>query len=209
LDKEDDGYYSALVGGAGPGTLYRFVIDGDSLPDPASRFQPEGPFGPSEVIDPSVFRWQYASPKGVELAGQVLSEIHIGTFTREGRGGPQFEKLPLLAEAGITTLEVMPVSDFPGRFGWGYDGVFPYAPAHQYGRPTTSGLHRFRTWRWAWRHPRRRLQPPRPGRLCLWALRGSVLLAHVCQRMGRGVEFRRTRFAAGPRVLREQRRVLD
>lgn len=135
LDREEDGYCSILVEGVGAGTRYRYVVDGDPLPDPASRFQPEGPFGPSEVVDPSGFRWQHASPKGVELAGQVLSEIHIGTFTAGGTWRSAIEKLPLLVDAGITTLELMPVADFPGRFGWGYDGVFPYAPAHQYGTP--------------------------------------------------------------------------
>ena len=135
LDEEDEGYYSVLVEGAGAGTRYRYVLDEDALPDPASRHQPEGPFGPSAVVDPAAFHWQHALPRGVELAGQVISEIHIGTFTPEGTWRSASEKLPLLVDSGITTLEVMPVSDFPGRFGWGYDGVFPYAPAHQYGTP--------------------------------------------------------------------------
>jgi maltooligosyltrehalose trehalohydrolase len=111
------------------------VLDGDLFPDPASRFQPDGPFGPSEVVDPTRFSWEQPSPPGVELAGQVLYEMHLGTFTPGGTWQSAIEKLPLLADAGITTVEVMPVSDFPGRFGWGYDGVFPYAPAHQYGTP--------------------------------------------------------------------------
>ena len=134
LDKEDDGYYSALVEGASDGTRYRYVLDGDALPDPASRYQPEGPFGPSQVVDPSAYRWEHKT-HGVELGGQIISEIHIGTFTPEGVWSSAIEKLPLLADSGITAIEVMPVSDFPGRFGWGYDGVFPYAPAHQYGKP--------------------------------------------------------------------------
>ena len=73
----------------------------------------------------------------MELAGQVIYELHVGTFTPEGTWRSAIEKLPLLADSGITTLELMPVSDFPGRFGWGYDGVFPYAPTHRTGRPTT------------------------------------------------------------------------
>ncbi len=135
LDKEEGGYYSVQVGEAGEGTRYRYVLDGDALPDPASRSQPDGPFGPSEVVDPSSFHWQNASPRSLQLAGQVLTEIHIGTLTREGTWRSAIEKLPLLADAGITMVEVMPVADFPGQFGWGYDGVFPYAPAHQYGTP--------------------------------------------------------------------------
>jgi maltooligosyltrehalose trehalohydrolase len=81
-----------------------------------------------------VYRWEH-SPKGVELAGQVIYELHPGTFTHDGTWRSAIEKFPLLVDSGITTIEVMPVSDFPGRFGWGYDGVFPYAPAHQYGTP--------------------------------------------------------------------------
>src|ERR1044072_624848 len=134
LEQEEDGYRSALVENAGRGTRYRYVLDGDALPDPASRWQPEGPFGPAEVIDHSAYRWEH-SPKGVELAGQVIYELHPGTFTPDGTWRSAAEKFPLLVESGITTIEVMPVSDFPGRFGWGYDGVFPYAPAHQYGTP--------------------------------------------------------------------------
>jgi len=125
LEREEDGYYSALVEGAGAATRYRYVVDGDPLPDPASRYQPEGPFGPSEVVDHSQFRWEHPSPRGLELAGQVIYEIHAGTFTCEGTWRSAIEKFPLLADSGITTIEGMPISDFPGRFGWGYDGVFP------------------------------------------------------------------------------------
>src|SRR4029453_11815590 len=135
LDQETDGYSSALGADADAGTRYRYVLDGDPLADPASRYQPDGPFGPSEVVDPTRFSWEHASPSGVELAGQVLYEMHPGTFTSGGTWRSASEKLPLLADSGITTVEVMPVSDFPGRFGWGYDGGFPYAPAHQYGAP--------------------------------------------------------------------------
>src|SRR5215813_6669181 len=135
LEREGDSYYSALVADAGVGTHYRYVLDGDALADPASRFQPDGPFGPSEVVDPTRFSWECQPLLNVELAGQVLYEMHLGTFTAEGTWRSAIEKLPLLVESGITTVEVMPISDFPGRFGWGYDGVFPYAPAHQYGAP--------------------------------------------------------------------------
>jgi len=136
LEEESDGYYAAHVDGAGEGTRYFYVLDGDPLPDPASRFQPDGPFGPSEVVNPTRFSWDQATSfPGVKLAGQVLYEMHVGTFTLEGTWRSAMDKLPLLAEIGVTTLELMPVADFPGRFGWGYDGVFPYAPAHQYGTP--------------------------------------------------------------------------
>jgi len=135
LEEEAEGYHSVLVEGAGPGTRYRYVLDGDALPDPASRYQPDGPFGPSEVVDPAAYVWEHSLANGVHLAGQVMYEMHIGTFSPGRTWRSAIEKLPMLADSGITTLELMPVADFPGRFGWGYDGVFPYAPAHQYGRP--------------------------------------------------------------------------
>ena len=136
LQEEGGGYFSGFVSGAGPGTRYRFRLDGgESFPDPVSRFQPEGPHGPSEVVDPSSFPWSDKEWPGVELEGQVISEIHIGTFTPEGTWDAARRELPELAEAGITVVEVMPVADFPGRFNWGYDGVGPFAPVAIYGRP--------------------------------------------------------------------------
>jgi maltooligosyltrehalose trehalohydrolase len=112
-------------------------LDGQSelFPDPASRFQPEGPFGPSEVIDPLAFGWSDADWKGIERAGQVIYEMHVGTFTQEGTWAAALAELPQLAALGVTVLEVMPVADFAGQFGWGYDGVNFFAPTRLYGRP--------------------------------------------------------------------------
>jgi maltooligosyltrehalose trehalohydrolase len=136
MTAEQGGYFSAWVDGVQAGDLYRFRLDGDLLvPDPASRFQPEGPHGPSQVIDPDAFRWTDSGWRGVSLAGQVLYEMHIGTFTPEGTWQAATDQLPALAEIGVTVLEVMPVADFPGRFGWGYDGVDPFAPTRLYGTP--------------------------------------------------------------------------
>jgi maltooligosyltrehalose trehalohydrolase len=136
LQREEQGYFSVFVP-ARPGTLYRFRLDGGETlyPDPASRFQPEGPHGPSEVIDPTAFCWTDQDWHGVALAGQVIYEMHIGTFTPAGTWASACEHLPELAELGVTVLEVMPVADFPGRFGWGYDGVDLFAPTRLYGRP--------------------------------------------------------------------------
>lgn len=133
----EEGYFSRRIESAAAGTRYRYRLDdGDyRYPDPASRFQPEGPHKPSEVIDPGAYRWQRTDWPGVQLPGQVISEIHIGTFTPEGTWAAAGEKLPLLADVGITCVEVMPVAEFPGRFGWGYDGVHLYAPTQIYGRP--------------------------------------------------------------------------
>jgi maltooligosyltrehalose trehalohydrolase len=135
LEREEHGYYSALVEETGAGTRYRYLLDEEPLADPASRFQPDGPFGPSEVVDPSAFLWRETAWRGVELAGQALYELHPGTFTPEGTWSAAIDKFPLLVDSGVTAIEVMPISEFPGRFGWGYDGVFPYAPTHLYGTP--------------------------------------------------------------------------
>ncbi|HEU5170581.1 MAG TPA: malto-oligosyltrehalose trehalohydrolase [Gemmatimonadales bacterium] len=136
LAPEPGGYFAALVDGAGAGTRYRYRLDGgDALPDPASRFQPEGPHGPSEVIDPGRFTWTDAGWAGLRLEGQVLYELHVGTFTADGTWAAAAAALPPIAELGLTVIEVMPVADFPGRFGWGYDGVNLFAPTRLYGRP--------------------------------------------------------------------------
>jgi maltooligosyltrehalose trehalohydrolase len=135
-EAEHAGYFSGEAA-ASPGARYQFRIDGDEklYPDPASRFQPEGPHGPSMVVDPSSFRWTDAAWRGVSLEGQVVYELHIGTFTRAGTWAAAAEQLPELARIGITLVEVMPIAEFEGRFGWGYDGVDLYAPSHLYGQP--------------------------------------------------------------------------
>lgn len=136
LEPEGNGYFSGLVRQGVAGDRYRYRLDGgEAYPDPASRFQPDGPHGPSEVIDPSAFAWADAGWPGVKLDGQVLYELHVGTFTREGTWAAAERELPELAACLITTIEVMPVAEFPGRFGWGYDGVDLFAPTRLYGRP--------------------------------------------------------------------------
>ncbi len=130
------GYFSGLAPRAAAGDLYRFRLDGgEALPDPASRFQPLGPHGPSRVVDPASWRWRDEAWRGPESVGQVLYEMHIGTWTAEGTWAAAAARLPELAELGVTILEVMPVAEFPGRFGWGYDGVDLFAPSHLYGEP--------------------------------------------------------------------------
>ncbi|MCU1257754.1 MAG: 1,4-alpha-glucan branching protein [Bryobacterales bacterium] len=137
LAAEADGYFSGVAPKAAPGTVYRFELDQDSsrYPDPASRFQPDGPHGPSRVVDGSKFEWTDNAWQGVKLEGQILYEIHIGTFTKDGNWKAAEEQLEELAAAGITCVEIMPVADFPGRFGWGYDGVNLFAPSWLYGEP--------------------------------------------------------------------------
>ena len=136
LDSEGNGYFSSFIQNVLPGTKYRFRLDnGDAFPDPASRFQPEGPHGPSVMIDPTTFVWHDDGWQGIHLADQVLYELHVGTFTGEGTFAAAIDRLGDLSDVGVTTIEVMPVGEFPGRFGWGYDGVNLFAPSHLYGTP--------------------------------------------------------------------------
>ncbi|MBV9152759.1 MAG: malto-oligosyltrehalose trehalohydrolase, partial [Alphaproteobacteria bacterium] len=136
LSSEPGGYFSGQVRGARAGMRYRLRADGsDAWPDPASRFQPEGPHGSSEIIDPRTFRWSDTGWQGRTREELVIYEMHVGTFTPEGSWQAAQRELPALAELGITCLEVMPVADFPGKFGWGYDGVDLFAPTRLYGRP--------------------------------------------------------------------------
>jgi maltooligosyltrehalose trehalohydrolase len=127
-----DGIWAVEVA-AGAGDDYLFVLDGTLLPDPCSRSQPEGLKGPSRVVDTSAFRIE----PGPELAlGElVLYELHVGTFTREGTFDAVIPHLPRLRELGVTAIELMPVATFPGDRGWGYDGVYTFAPHPAYGGP--------------------------------------------------------------------------
>jgi maltooligosyltrehalose trehalohydrolase len=136
MQREPGGYWSGHVEQAASGTRYKFRINGgDCFPDPASRYQPDGPHGDSQVSDPGTFGWTDANWRGVPAASRVIYELHIGAFTKAGTWRAAMEELPALAELGITVLEIMPVGDFSGAFGWGYDGVNQYAPTRLYGTP--------------------------------------------------------------------------
>ncbi|MBV8781109.1 MAG: malto-oligosyltrehalose trehalohydrolase, partial [Phycisphaerae bacterium] len=119
------------------GTRYRFRLGGtgNPLPDPASRCQPDGVHGSSEVIDPNKFKWTDQGWRGIDSHAQVLYELHVGTFTPEGTWAAATEQLPELKSLGITCIEMMPVAEFQGEFGWGYDGVDLFAPTRLYGNP--------------------------------------------------------------------------
>ncbi|MFO1501233.1 MAG: malto-oligosyltrehalose trehalohydrolase [Verrucomicrobiota bacterium] len=135
LLSEDGGYFSGHVPGAAAGMLYRVQLEGGSYPDPATRFQPDGPHGPSQIIDPRAYRWDDRDWKGTRSDTQIIYEMHVGTFTPEGTWPAAAEQLPHLAALGITIVELMPVAEFAGRFGWGYDGVNWFAPSRVYGTP--------------------------------------------------------------------------
>ena len=130
------GWFELTTSQARVGSFYRFQIDGETLvPDPASRFQPHDVSGPSEVIDPTAFPWKDHDWRGRPWEQAVIYELHVGSFTPEGTFQGVEQKLDYLRDLGITAVELMPLSDFPGSRNWGYDGVLPFAPDSSYGRP--------------------------------------------------------------------------
>jgi maltooligosyltrehalose trehalohydrolase len=135
-DLADEGYgvRSARVDAAAGGD-YWFVADGRRLPDPCSRWQPKGLRGPSRIVDPASFAWTDRAWRGVALDDLVLYELHVGTFTPAGTFDAAIDHLPALRELGVTAIEVMPVAEFPGARGWGYDGVYLSAAQSSYGGP--------------------------------------------------------------------------
>ncbi len=136
LEKAPDGMFERTVPDLRAGTRYRYRIDSRGpFPDPLSRFQPDGVHGPSEVIDPAAYKWSDGDWKGLAPERLVIYELHIGTFTREGTFAAAAAMLPKLADLGANCIELMPLADFPGERGWGYDGVALFAPARCYGRP--------------------------------------------------------------------------
>jgi maltooligosyltrehalose trehalohydrolase len=141
MESLGQGYHQVVVEDISSGTRYCYRLeDGRELPDPASRFQPLGVHGPSQLVDTSAFRWTDHNWKGRPLEGSVLYELHVGTYTREGTFDAVIAYLPHLAELGVTSIEIMPVAQFPGARNWGYDGVYEYAPQNSYGGP--EGLQR-------------------------------------------------------------------
>ncbi len=131
-----DGWFTADVAGLKAGARYKFRIDGEiDVPDPASAFQPEDVFGPSELIDHESFAWRASDWRGRPWQDTVLIESHVGTFTKEGSYRAMIDRLDHLVATGITALELMPLADFAGKRNWGYDGVLWYAPDSAYGRP--------------------------------------------------------------------------
>jgi maltooligosyltrehalose trehalohydrolase len=136
MQREPEGTFYAELEGARAGEFYRFQSDDQpAWPDPASRWQPRGVHGPSQLVDPSSFVWSDESWEGVARERLVLYELHVGTFTPEGTFAAAMEKLPSLKQLGVTAVELMPVADFPGERNWGYDGVALFAPARCYGAP--------------------------------------------------------------------------
>jgi maltooligosyltrehalose trehalohydrolase len=134
LEPEGHGVFAATVPAA-PGTDYAYVVDGERLPDPCSRWQPDGLRGPSRVLDPGAFDWTDAGWEPPLLRNLVLYELHVGTFTPEGTFEAAIPQLAALRELGVTAIEIMPIAEFPGHHGWGYDGVYLNAAHSAYGGP--------------------------------------------------------------------------
>jgi maltooligosyltrehalose trehalohydrolase len=143
LERDDEGYFTLHAADARTGDRYWFRMDNGTLrPDPATRFQPDGPLNASMIVDSRTYRWRDSEWPGITAPHrQVLYELHVGTFTAEGTWDAAAADLPALASLGVTTLEMMPIAEFDGAFGWGYDGVNPFAPYHLYGEP--DALRRF------------------------------------------------------------------
>ena len=142
MHSASDGWFELTTASAHPGMRYAFRIAGErvdgqqTVPDPASRFQPADVHGPSEIIEPNAFRWPDGEPwRGRPWEEAICYELHLGTFSPEGTFAGAAKRLDRLAELGITALELMPVAAFPGQRNWGYDGVLPFAPDASYGRP--------------------------------------------------------------------------
>ncbi|MGA9592759.1 MAG: malto-oligosyltrehalose trehalohydrolase [Candidatus Acidiferrales bacterium] len=136
MEQLDDGYFHLARPGVPAGTNYFYRLDGEKLrPDPASRFQPSGVHGPSQVLNAESFAWSDAGWKGTPLDDVVLYELHVGAFTPEGTLDAIIPRIGELKHLGITMLELMPVAQFPGERNWGYDGAFPFAVQNSYGGP--------------------------------------------------------------------------
>jgi maltooligosyltrehalose trehalohydrolase len=136
MTKALEGYFTAILPGALPGELYSFYVDDRGpLPDPASRYQPQGVHGPSAIVDATSYQWHDEDWIGVALQDIVFYELHVGAFTPEGTFRSAAGKLGYLKDLGVTAVEVMPLADFAGNRNWGYDGVAPFAPARCYGTP--------------------------------------------------------------------------
>jgi len=141
MESLPNGYHHAIAEDLPSASRYFYRIDDErELPDPASRFQPEGVHGPSQLIDTRSFRWSDQDWKGVALRSSIFYELHVGTYTSAGTFDALIEHLPALRDLGVTTVELMPIAQFPGPRNWGYDGVYPFAPQNSYGGPDS--LHR-------------------------------------------------------------------
>ncbi|HEU0335227.1 MAG TPA: alpha-amylase family glycosyl hydrolase, partial [Gaiellaceae bacterium] len=139
LERVPGGFWAGDVSLA-PAERYRFLVDGAEREDPCARARPEGVRGPSAAVDTRAFEWTDAGRRGLGVGELVLYELHVGTFTEVGTFAAAAERLAGLRELGVTAIELMPVATFPGRRGWGYDGLYTWAPHEAYGGPAELAL---------------------------------------------------------------------
>ena len=132
---DGNGWFELVERGIGAGARYAFVVNGHTVPDPASRCNPDDVHRPSMVVDPCAYAWEDADWRGRRWEEAIVYELHVGTFTRAGTFAAAIERLDDLRDLGVTAIELMPLADFPGRRNWGYDGVLPFAPDASYGTP--------------------------------------------------------------------------
>ena len=192
------------------GEDYVYVIEGVEIPDPATRWQPAGLRGPSRVLDTGAFEWTDDGFTPPDLADSVIYELHVGTFTPEGTFDAVIPHLRALRELGITTIELLPVAEFPGAHGWGYDGVYLSAAHSAYGGPRRApAAGRRRPRRGPRGAARRGLQPRRRVRRAVPRGVRPVLHRHVRDRVGQSDELRRRPLRRRPRVGAPERRGLD
>ena len=135
LARQENGYFAGNAP-VGSNALYQYVLDDVvTRPDPASRHQPDGVHGASQIVDPAAFPWTDQDWKGVQKSDLIIYELHMGTFTQDGTFRAAIERLPELVDLGVTAIEIMPVAQSPGRWNWGYDGVDLFAVRNTYGGP--------------------------------------------------------------------------
>lgn len=136
MTRTEDGFYEISTDKARPGSLYRYRIDAENeVPDPVSRLNPQDVHGPSQVVDPTDFEWTDADWRSRPWHEAIVYELHVGTFSPEGTFAGVAARLDHLVELAVTVIELMPIADFPGERGWGYDGVLLFAPETAYGTP--------------------------------------------------------------------------
>jgi len=136
MTKDENGYHRAVVDDLAPHSRYVYRLDhSNEYPDPASRFQPNGVHGPSEIVDLADFNWTDAGWQPPSIEDSIFYELHIGTYSEDGTLDGLCTHLTELADLGITTIELMPLAQFPGSRNWGYDGVYPFAVQNTYGGP--------------------------------------------------------------------------
>ena len=203
------GYFHAVVADLPLGTLYRYRLNGEKeRPDPASRYQPRGVHGPSQIVEER-FGWTDSEWRGIPLENYVFYELHVGTFTQQGNFEAITPRLPTLKKLGVTAIELMPVAQFPGDRNWGYDGVYPYAVQASYGGPVRAeGLSQCLSSPGNRSSARCGLQPPWSGGKLPCGFR-SLFHGPLQDALGKGHQFRRCWQRRSPAIFHRECSAVD